>query len=144
MNNTAQDTYENRCKGRVGEDVFEDYCTRKGVQFYRTGFDEKQDQIKKFWMIHPTMRHIPDYLIENDKGQLSWIHVKGTPRLKLIDLFIYSQFDQQFKGECGFFLAFCFKGQDPRFLTFPALQKKLTGLTVQEWDDGKQYVHLPL
>lgn len=144
MNNTAQDTYENRCEGRVGEDVFESYCTNKGIKFFRTGFDEKEDQIKKFWLVHPALRHIPDYLIENKTGDPSWIHVKGTPRIKLNDLFAYYQFDQMFKGECGFYLAFCFRGQDPTFMTMESLQARLTGLTVKEWDDGKQYVHLPL
>ena len=144
MNNTAQDTYENRCKGRVGEDLFEEYCQKKGVKYFRTGFDEKDDQIQQFWLVHPLMRHIPDYLIETQAGDLSWINVKGTPCIKIIDLFVYAQFEQQLKGGCGFYLAFCFRGQDPIFLTFEALQARLTGLTVQEWDDGKQYFRLPL
>lgn len=144
MNNTAHDTYENRCKGRVGEDLFERYCQKKGVKYFRTGFDEKNDQIQKFWLVHPMMRHIPDYLIETKAGDPSWVHVKGTPCIKINDLCIYAQFDQQFKGGCGFYIAFCFRGKDPIFLTFEALQARLTGLTVEEWDDGKQYLRLPL
>jgi hypothetical protein len=144
MNNTANDTYENRCKGRVGEDVFESHCKEKGIRFFHTGFDEREDPIKNFWDIHPMMRGIPDYLVENSKKQLSWVHVKGTPNFKINDLLLYSQFDEQLRGNCGFFVAFCFKGGVVKFLTMDAIKKQLTGKTIKEWDDGKQYITLNL
>lgn len=140
----SKDSYEKRVKGRVGEDVFEKYCKSKGLRYWRTGFDEKDDPVSRFWDIDPAIRSMPDYLIESTNNKLSWVHVKGTPNFKINDLLLYSQFDRERRGDCSFYVAFCFRNQDPTFMSFDQLMKKLTNLMIKEWDDGKQYVTIPV
>ena len=144
MKNKATDTYENRCKGRVAEDLFEEWCKKKDIRFIRSGFDEQKEPMKRYVDVHPTLRSIPDYMVEAKDGKITWVHIKGTGNFKINDLFLYHEFDQNLRGNCKMLVGFCFRGKDPIFKTFKEIQKQLTGKTIKEWDDGKQYIHLDL
>ena len=142
---TASNTWSERNSVRnVGEDRFEEYCREKGLKYWRMGFDEKQAPVDSFWKVHPLIRGLPDYLVESKDCKLFWVHVKGTPCMKVDDLILYSQFERDLGGDCGFYMCFCFARQSPIFKKLPQVRELMTGLKVQEWDDGKQYLRLPL
>lgn len=139
----ASNTWSERNSVRnVGEDRFEEYCNGRGLKFWRMGFDEKQSPVSSFWKVHPLVRSLPDYLVDRN-GKLFWVHVKGTPCLKVDDLLLYSQFERDLSADCDFYIAFCFEGA-PIFKQLPQVRELMTGLRIQAWSDGKQYMRLPL
>jgi len=126
-----------------GEILFENYCETIGVKYHRVGFDSKLDPVSNFWKVHPTLRSLPDYLVEKE-NDLYWCHVKGTANMKLKDFVTYSDFNANLSHQCHFFVVFCFKDQDVIFRTMDEIRKLMVGQSVQQWHDGVQYINLNL
>ena len=51
-------------------------------------FDEKENRLPNFWEVHPLIRAMPDYICYNN-NRLTYMHVKGTHRVKINDLILY-------------------------------------------------------
>ena len=126
-----------------GEILFEQYCEQAGLKYHHIGFDSKLDPVQSFWKVHPSLRSLPDYLVEKD-GELIWCHVKGTANLKIHDIAEYINFERNWKHDCSFYIVFCFKGETPLFRTIEHLKTLLVGQTVKQWHDGVQYITVNL
>ena len=136
-------SYSQRNSGiNIAEVRFEEWCTKNSVEFWKTGFNEKEHPIKNFWEVHPYIRSMPDNLVF--KKHLTWVHVKGSNKIKIDDLTLYESWVNLFLHKAEMTVAFCLKDQPPVFLSWKDLKKKLTGTTVKEWHDNKQYVALDL
>ena len=137
-------SYSQRNSGiNIAEVRFEEWCEKSKLEYWKTGFNEKEHPVKNFWCVHPYIRALPDYLVmvNND---LVWIHVKGSNKIKVDDLTLYEAWVNLFLHKTRFSVAFCLKDKDPIFLNWKELKKKLTGTTIKEWHDNKQYVVLDL
>lgn len=140
--------YQERIKGtNVGEQIFEEWAKVKGYNVQRFGYDEVHNHIDGYWLVHPILRSLPDYVLyrkKDGKQRLFYVHVKGTKSFKLNDFYTYKSFESLFCNEESVLrIAFCLPDQDPVLLTLDELQKRMTGMTVHEWHDGKQYVDIP-
>lgn len=73
-------------KPNQGEELFKAYCERQGVIAYHFGFDEKNQQIPKFYHLNPILRHLPDFIVHNPKtGRTMAVEVKGSLNYKQSD-----------------------------------------------------------
>ena len=143
---SGQGTFEERQTIKqtdMGETLFEQYCEGLGLKYHHTGFDSKLNPVNNFWKVHPTLRSLPDYLVEKDNN-LIWCHVKGTANLKLNDLAEYSSFERSLAHDCHFYVVFCFKGQEPKFRTIKQIHDLLVGQKVKQWHDGVKYITVKL
>ena len=144
-NNTA--TYEQRQNNiNIGEEVFESYMREKNYEFQRFGFDEKNKNIKGFFLMHPFLRSLPDYITYfESRKKLYYIQVKGTNKLKLDDLLNYSHFESMFcNKDSELVIFFCFKNEKPIIKTLTEIKRMITGCEIKEWHDKKQYFELNL
>lgn len=144
----AEATYADRqsCPNQ-GEDLFEAYCKRRGVVFYRFGFDEKKGNIELFYNLPPLLRSLPDYLVPHPPSRTIYmIHVKGTNRVKLTDLNLYEEFEYRFCGRgCEMRVGFFFPGAEPTWMTVAELRARTEALTPKRFaSDGKEYYELPI
>jgi hypothetical protein len=142
-NNTA--TYEQRQNNiNIGEEVFESYMREKNYEFQRFGFDEKNKNIKGFFLMHPFLRSLPDYITYfESRKKLYYIQVKGTNKLKLDDLLNYSHFESMFcNKDSELVIFFCFKNEKPIIKTLTEIKRMITGCEIKEWHDKKQYFEL--
>ena len=138
--------YHERIKGtNMGEQRFEEWAKGKGYNVQRFGFNEIDGNINGFFLVHPLIRSLPDYVLyREDKKKLIYIHVKGTISFKIDDLISYSQWESFFCNENVVLnVVFCLKDQDPVILNLDEIRKRMTGMTIHEWHDGKQYVDIP-
>ena len=96
MSETDNNNYsynERQSNVNIGEQLFETYMNEKKIEFYRMGFDEKNNNIKGFYLMHPVLRSLPDYISYNSsKNKMYYIQVKGTNKIKVDDFLNYSQF----------------------------------------------------
>jgi hypothetical protein len=126
---TNTGSYEQRqkiSKDQMAETLFENYCETKGLKIHHTGFDSVNDPVANFWKVHPTIRALPDFLVE-DNGELYWCQVKGSNKMKLHDFVEYS----------------CFEGK-PIFRTMKEIANSIVGQTIEQWHDGVKYFKVPL
>ena len=143
---TNTGSYEQRqkiSKDEMSETLFENYCETQGIKIHHTGFDSVMNPVKEFWKVHPTIRALPDYLVETDNG-LAWCQVKGSNKLKLHDFVEYSTFANLFSHQCAFYVVFCFKEGKPIFRTMKEIANSIVGQTIEQWHDGVKYFKVPL
>jgi hypothetical protein len=144
-NNTC--SYEQRQTNvNQGEELFEKYMTEKGYPFQRFGFDEKKNNINGFFLMHPLLRSLPDYTSYfKDQNKLIYWHVKGTNKIKVEDLIQYTNFESLFCEKQSIMrIAFCFINQTPIIKSLTEVKEMITGLTIKEWHDKKQFISLTL
>lgn len=143
---TNTGSYEQRqkiSKDEMSETLFENYCETKGLKIHHTGFDSVNDPVANFWKVHPTIRALPDFLVE-DNGELYWCQVKGSNKMKLHDFVEYSCFEKLFADQCAFYVVFCFKEGKPIFRTMKEIANSIVGQTIEQWHDGVKYFTVPL
>jgi hypothetical protein len=130
----------------AGEEVFEAYMKEKNYEFQRFGFDEKNNNIKGFFLMHPFLRSLPDYISYfESRKKLYYIQVKGTNKLKLDDILNYSHFESMFcNQDSELVIFFCFKNEKPIIKTLTEIKRMITGCEIKEWHDKKQYFELNL
>lgn len=130
----------------AGEEFFEAYMNEKNYEFQRFGFDEKNNNIKGFFLMHPFLRSLPDYISYfESRKKLYYIQVKGTNKLKLDDLLNYSHFESMFcNQDSELVIFFCFKDKKPFIKTLTEIKRMITGCEIKEWHDKKQYFELNL
>ena len=121
MSETDNNNYsynERQSNVNIGEQLFETYMNEKKIEFYRMGFDEKNNNIKGFYLMHPVLRSLPDYISYNSsKNKMYYIQVKGTNKIKVDDFLNYSQFESIFCNEHSeLVIFFCFKDKTIIFL----------------------------
>jgi len=148
MSETDNNNYsynERQSNVNIGEQLFETYMNEKKIEFYRMGFDEKNNNIKGFYLMHPVLRSLPDYISYNSsKNKMYYIQVKGTNKIKVDDFLNYSQFESIFCNEHSeLVIFFCFKDKTI-IKKFSEIKKMITGCEVKEWHDKKQYFNLDL
>ena len=143
MNDKGTNSYQERNSNiNIAEVRFEKFCKDKQIPFWRLGFDEKENRLPNFWEVHPLIRAMPDYICYNN-NRLTYMHVKGTHRVKINDLILYETWDRDLAFRAGMRIVFCFDNQDPIFLTWDQLKQKLTGCIIKEWPhDKKQFVEI--
>jgi hypothetical protein len=137
---------ERTAKRGEGELRFEFFCEGSGLEYHRMGFDQIDNKIPNFYLLHPAIRSLPDYLMKY-KEKMCYIHVKGTNKIKLEDLISYSLFEQLFcTKDTPLYVAFCLvDGGKPVFKTLESIKKSLLGLEVKEFpSDGKLYFNLKI
>ena len=143
---TNTGSYEQRqriSKDNMSETLFENYCETKGIKIHHTGFDSVLNPVKNFWKVHPTIRALPDYLVEIEDN-LAWCQVKGSNSLKLHDFVEYSTWDNLFSGQCDFYVVFCFKDSKHIFRTMKDIANSIVGQEIRQWHDGVKYFRVPL
>ena len=143
---TNTGSYEQRqriSKDNMSETLFENYCETKGIKIHHTGFDPVLNPVKNFWKVHPTIRALPDYLVEIEDN-LAWCQVKGSNSLKLHDFVEYSTWDNLLSNECDFYVVFCFKDSKPIFRTMKDIANSIVGQEIRQWHDGVKYFRVPL
>ena len=136
---------ERNAGANLGEELFEQYCKEKQVFFKRLGFDEKNQQIPRFWEINPLIRNLPDYLVIGKNGT-KLIMVKGTANIKQSEVRMIPQFIEWYHTkECPLYYAFCFKGQNTPYFRTPDQVIELYQQGVdKQWPDGVKYRTLDL
>jgi hypothetical protein len=142
--NNASSYDERQSNINLGEELFEAFMKEKKYEFQRFGFDEKNNNIKGFFLMHPLLRSLPDYISYfESKRKLYYIQVKGTNKLKLDNLLNYSHFESIFCNEYSeIVIFFCFKNEKPIIKTMKEIKKMITGCEIKVWHDNKQYVEL--
>ena len=60
--NNASSYDERQSNINLGEELFEAFMKEKKYEFQRFGFDEKNNNIKGFFLMHPLLRSFPDYI----------------------------------------------------------------------------------
>lgn len=127
-----------------GEELFVAYMNNKGYKIHRFGFDEKRSNVEGFYLMHPVLRSLPDYVSYSKReSKLYYFHVKGTNKVKIEDLISYSTFESLFCDEKSVLrIAFCFEGQAIRFKSLNEIKKMMTGKAISEWHDKKQFIAL--
>lgn len=137
----GNNSYQQRNSGvNLGEQLFEEYCTKRQVYFKRIGFDEKNNAIPHFYRLNPIVRNIPDYLVVSDKGS-RLVSVKGTANIKKAEVTMIPLFLEWYHTkECPLLYAFCFEGESKPFFITPdrVIQLYQEG-TDKQWNDGKIY-----
>lgn len=137
----GNNSYQQRNSGvNLGEQLFEEYCTKRQVYFKRLGFDEKNNAIPHFYRLNPIVRNIPDYLVVSDKGS-RLVSVKGTANIKKAEVTMIPLFLEWYHTkECPLWYAFCFEGESKPFFITPdrVIQLYQEG-TDKQWNDGKIY-----
>ena len=137
----GNNSYLERNSGvNLGEKLFEEYCTKKQVFFKRLGFDEKNNQIPRFWEINPLIRNLPDYFVATSSRSML-VMVKGTANIKKQEVSMIPLFLEWYhKKECPLYYAFCFEGKEKPFFITPdrVIQLYQQG-TDKQWNDGKIY-----
>ena len=128
----------------LGEELFEQYCKEKQVFFKRLGFDEKKQQIPRFWEINPMVRNLPDYFVATNSRSML-VMVKGTANLKqsevkMIPLFL----EWYYSKDCPLYYAFCFKDKKIAFRTPDQVIELYQGATDKQWSDEVIYRTLAL
>ena len=129
-----------------GEELFEKYMAEKGYSLQRFGFDEKKYNIDGFQLMHPLLRSLPDYISYfKNQNKLIYFHIKGTNKIKIEDLIQYSTFENMFcTNQAILRVAFCFKDKEPIVKSISEIKKMITGLSIGEWHDKKQFISLNL
>jgi len=139
---TNESSYQDR-QGNInkGEELFEKWMTDHSYNFKKLGFDEKTNNIDGFWLMHPLLRNLPDYITySKEKDILTFIQVKGTCNIKIDDINNWNLFESLFcNDKAKLIIALCFY-DDIKFYTLKKLNKLLTNTTIKEFHDGKQYV----
>jgi hypothetical protein len=146
---TGENTYQERQSGiNIAEERFERWCEAGNHEFRRLGFDEKKNSVPGFYLMHPLLRSLPDYCIYAKRRQImQYFHVKGSPKIKIDDLILYSQFEDLFVRGCPAILrvAFCLEEGRPIFRSLEQIRGQLTDKRIQSWkSDGKQFITLGL
>jgi hypothetical protein len=126
-----------------GEILFEQYLEENGTKYHRVGFDSHLNPVANFWKVHPTIRALPDYLVEHE-NDLTWCQVKGSNNLKLHDYVEYCNFEKLFADQCSFYVVFCFKDTKPIFRTMKDIANSIVGQEIKQWHDGVKYISVPL
>lgn len=136
--NDKNNCYQIRNSGQnVAEQRFENYCKFKGYVCQRFGFDEKSGNLQNFYDISPVIRSLPDYMIIKD-GKSIFVHVKGTNKIKLMDLVNYSIFEQMLSNGIAVYYAFMFE-DSMHMLTMDQLLSKCTGKKIEEFANDKHH-----
>lgn len=142
----CNNSYEERnsIKINIAEQRFEQFCKDRGILVARLGFNEKEHPIPLFFKLHPLIRSLPDYVIVI-KNSIHYIHVKGSNKLKLIDLSLYKQFSDQFcNPDSKLFIAIPLP-EKTYIISLNNISKIVKTLPVKEFEnDHKQYVEIPL
>lgn len=138
MSASNKDNYQHRMKPEncTGETLFKKWCLENDWYYEKFGFDSK---IKKFWLLNPILRNIPDYIIE--KGpKIYVVQVKGTANFKQNEYNMMDEFIKCYDSkEAPLVYAFCFSYQIPVFKK-PNQIKELYEKSINKiWDDGKIY-----
>lgn len=147
MGDASQSFKERNSTGiNQGEQLFEAYCQRVGAFFYRFGFDEKLNQIPKFYHLNPILRHLPDYIVHNPKtGKTMAVEVKGSLNYKTSDFDRLADYKEAYGTQ-----------QAPYLIVF-ALPERIIwatptdvadayewSTTLGQWSDGVKYRTLTL
>jgi hypothetical protein len=127
-----------------GEALFEKYCNVFDTKFQRLGFDEKNDNVPKFWRINPILRNLPDYLITNSFGKTYVVAVKGTENFKQKEFELLPKMVEAFSSkEAPLIYAFCFKEkQAPIWVKPHKIIELYKNAVDQQWHDGVIYRNL--
>ena len=135
---------ERQLSPNIGEQLFEAYCIKKGVQFLRLGFDEKNNPIVRFWEINPCIRNLPDYFVVTE-NKTFLVMVKGTANLKKTEAEMIPKFLEWYGSEnVGLYYAFCFADKGIAFRTPDQVLKLYQQAKDKQWTDGKIYRTLAL
>jgi len=138
-------TYQQRQSVRnVAEDRFEAYCTKKGIEFHRFGFDEKGGNVGNFFLIDPVLRNLPDYVV-SAKNKIFFVQVKGTNKIKIKEIEYYKSFWELFgNDDCEFVFYFMFS-DSIRVLTLDQLTSLSVTLPIKKFEtDKKEYIELSI
>ena len=142
----GNNTYKQRQSvPNTGEKLFEEYCHKKGIEFKRLGFDEKNNNIPRFWEINPIVRNLPDYFVITKTRNLL-VMVKGSPNMKKTEVQMIPQFLEWYGSkDCSLYYAFCFEGRNtPYFRTPDQVIELYKQGQDKQWTDGKIYRTLQL
>ena len=85
--NTSENSFEERnFKNKVdaADEKFKKQLDSTGVKYKKIGPDPKDDFIEDFWLIS-IMLVIPDYIVWGRDGNIQWVEVKGTNKIKNSD-----------------------------------------------------------
>ncbi len=129
----------------VGEVRFEAYCAAMGYTITRLGFDEKHNNVEKFYNLNTYLRNIPDYVVNTGSATFV-VNVKGTANFKEKELKLLPEFMERYSTkEAPLIYAFCFEKVDRPILLYP---EKIIELYEKErnkkWSDGIVYRTLSL
>lgn len=129
----------------IGEQLFEAYCIKKGVQFFKVGFNEKTGEIPQYWKLSKYIRNLPDYFVVTE-NKTFLVMVKGTGNLKKTEAEMIPKFLEWYGSEdVGLYYAFCFEGQkNPLFMTPSRVLELYQQGSDKQWTDGKIYRTLSL
>lgn len=129
-----------------GEQLFEAYCQRVGATYYRLGFDEKLNQIPKFYDLNPILRHLPDFIVHNPKTRKTMaVEVKGSLNYKESDYLRLGEYEKAYGNQLApylivFALPDCIIWATPQQVT-DAYQ---WSTSLGQWSDGVKYRTLTL
>ena len=135
---------ERNAGANLGEELFEQYCIEKQVFFKRLGFDEKKQQIPRFWEINPMVRNLPDYFVATNSRSML-VMVKGTANIKQSEVKMIPLFLEWYHSKsCPLYYAFCFKDKKIAFRTPDQVIELYQGATDKQWSDKVIYRTLAL
>lgn len=135
---------ERNAGANLGEELFEKYCKEKQVFFKRLGFDEKKQQIPRFWEINPMVRNLPDYFVATNSRSML-VMVKGTANIKQSEVKMIPLFLEWYHSKnCPLYYAFCFKDKKIAFRTPDQVIELYQGAIDKQWSDGVIYRTLAL
>lgn len=146
MYGNARQNYNDRnsIKINLGEELFLDWAAEKCSFVARLGFDEKAGNVEKFFDLNPILRNIPDFLIiNNDRAFL--VNVKGTHNFKQKEYDLLPKIIETYASEnAPLVYAFCFRNEQPKFVTTTQIIDLFDKSIEKVWDDGVAYRSLDL
>jgi hypothetical protein len=136
---------ERQLHPNTGEQLFEEYCNAKQVQFFRLGFNEKNQEVPYFYEISPFIRNLPDYYVVTKTRRLL-VMVKGTGNMKKKEVDMIPQFIEWYGSkEVSLYYAFCFKDKTVAFRTpDQVIELYQKAEADKRWTDGVIYRTLNL
>ena len=146
MYGNARQNYNDRnsIKVNLGEELFLDWAAEKCSFVSRLGFDEKAGNVDKFFDLNPILRNIPDFLIiNNDRAFL--VNVKGTINFKRKEYDLLPKLIETYASDnAPLVYAFCFRNEQPKFVTTTQIIDLFDKSIEKVWDDGVAYRSLDL
>jgi hypothetical protein len=143
MDKVIEENKERQNVSNMPEMWFVDYMESVGMPVKRFEIDEKEVNIHGFWNIHRLIRSLPDFVYFNAKKQrMMYFHIKGSNKMKIDDVINYSAFEFLFGLNADLYIVFMIEPGKPIKRTMRQIREMMTGLTINKWHDGKQYVAL--
>ena len=136
----SQDYNErNSVKINLGEELFLEWAKSKCTFISRLGFDEKNRNVDLFYNLNPILRNMPDFVILNNH-RIFLVNVKGTTNIKRKEIELLPKIIEAYSSEkAPLVYAFCFRGNEPVFMSTEKLFKMYEESQDKVWDDGVIY-----